>query len=216
MVYTPQDFREERQDVLLDAIKAIHFGAVITYSGKAFTTSHLPLLVNEEKDKIILEGHVARANPLWKIAVTECPVITIFQGPHAYIHPGWYETKKKNGRVVPTWNYQVIHCHGRMEACDSKEWLLTHLEKLTHHHESSRPQPWTLAEAPKDYIEAMVKGIVGLKIYVEKIEGVWKMSQNHPLENRLGVIEGLSFQASEPHANAVSAAMQALESTRKK
>jgi transcriptional regulator len=167
------------------------------------------MLVQERvAGEMVLEGHVSRANPLWKLS-RQTPALAIFQGPQAYIHPGWYPTKKQDGRAVPTWNYIAVHVHGSVSAVQDEKWLEEHLQELTLRNEAARREPWAISDAPPDFIGALMKGIVGLRLTISGIEGNWKMGQKHPLENRLGAARALA--ASERHADQeVGAEMQAL------
>lgn len=201
--------REERREVLLQAIQGIHFGVLVAPSIGALEASHLPMLVREDAGgETVLEGHVSRANPLWKLC-NHTQALAIFQGPQAYIHPGWYPTKKRDGRVVPTWNYIAIHVHGTLSAVEDGSWLGRHLEELTEHNEHPRPEPWSISDAPADFIRSLMKGIVGLRLKVGRIEGNWKMAQKQPLENRMGAAHGLvaSASAADQEVGALVAAL---------
>jgi transcriptional regulator len=196
-MYIAPHSREERREVLLRAIHDIHFGVLVVSSIGALEASHLPMLVREEAEgEIVLEGHVSRANPLWKLC-DQTPALAIFQGPQAYIHPGWYPTKKLDGRAVPTWNYIAVHVHGALSAVEDGSWLARHLQELTARNEDHRPEPWSISDAPADFIGSLMKGIVGLRLKVRRIEGNWKMAQKQPLENRIGAAQGLAASASE-------------------
>lgn len=191
-MYIPKQFRVEDKDQILEMIRSIHLGAVVLFSENRYISSHIPLLAYEEDDKIILEGHIAKGNELSKYATEKNPALIIFQGPHTYIHPGWYAEKEKTGKVVPTWNYVVIHCHGFLEKKESSDWILDHLEQLTNYNEAHREKPWKVSDAPKEFTENLSNHIVGLKMEVHQIDASWKMNQHHSEENRLGVIKGLN------------------------
>ncbi len=118
-------------------------------------------------------------------------VLLIFQGPDGYISPNWYPSKHETGREVPTWNYAVVHVHGRLRVIDDATWLRRLLETLTDHHEAGQPQPWKISDAPEDHIETSLRAIVGLEVSIDRIEGKFKLSQNHPARNYAGVIAGL-------------------------
>jgi transcriptional regulator len=157
----------------------------VTHAAAGLTANHLPFELVDG----VLHGHVARGNELVRLDGAE--VLLIFQGPDGYISPNWYPSKHETGREVPTWNYAVAHVHGRLRVIDEAIWLRRLLETLTDHHEASQPQPWKITDAPEDHIEKSLRAIVGLEITIERIEGKFKLSQNHPEANRLGVIEGL-------------------------
>lgn len=145
-----------------------------------------------------LVGHVARGNPVWRACVgaqdgnaTGAPSIVAFQGPQAYVSPNWYPSKAQDGKAVPTWNYAVVHAHGTARAVDDRARLLQIVSQLTQQHEAAQPHPWQVGDAPPAYIEAMLAGIVGIEIEITRLEGKWKMSQNHSAGNRAGVVAGL-------------------------
>lgn len=193
-MYIAPPSREERHDVLISAIRDMQFGALVRPDGEGLEACHLPMLVQQEADGTwVLEGHVARVNPIWKDAPGRA--LAIFQGPQAYIHPGWYPTKQRDGRAVPTWNYIAVHAHGALSAVDDRGWLARHVEALTRRNEEDRLEPWSIADAPAAYIDAMINGIVGVRLAIERIEGNWKMAQKQPLENRLGAADGLAGSA---------------------
>jgi transcriptional regulator len=206
-MYIAPHSREERRGVLLSAIQDIHFGALVVSHDSGIEASHLPMLVREEPgEPPILEGHVSRWNPLWRL-ISDGPALAIFQGPQAYVHPGWYPTKKRDGRAVPTWNYIAVHAHGNVTVVEDRSWLTRHLAELTEHNEGHRPEPWSMSDAPADFIGALMKGVIGLRFTINKIEGNWKLAQKQPLENRLGAAAGLagSARASDREVGALMA-----------
>ena len=191
-MYASPTTREDRQGVLVAAVRSIKFGALVVVSADGLSATHIPMLVREFANGVVeLEGHVARPNDLWRVAQSGVPALAIFQGPQAYIHPGWYPTKKADGRAVPSWNYIAVHAHGNLEAVDDAAWLRSHLCDLTDLNEADRSEPWALTDAPEDYLAAMMSAIVGLRLRVDRLEGNWKMGQKQRLENRLGAIDGL-------------------------
>lgn len=209
-MYAPKQFREERREVLLSAIGSIRLAALVASSEHSLDAAHLPMIAREEGDALLIEGHVARGNPLWRMIGDGVPALAIFQGPQAYVHPGWLATKRETGKAVPTWNYVAIHAHGHVAINDDPAWLLRHVEELTRLTEAGRPEPWALSDAPDGYIDQLVRGIVGLTLKVARLEGVWKMIQHHPEANRAGVIEGLA-STRELDAMAVADVMRDLE-----
>lgn len=214
-MYSRKESQVKDKNTVIEAVRTIRFGVLVVFSEGKFFSSHLPFIIREENNLMILEGHVSRANELWKQLGKENPAMVIFQGEHAYIHPGWYETKKTTGKVVPTWNYQVIHFHGFAEKQEEPGWLLNHLEKLVTHNEVDQKNPWKISDAPQDYIDGLTRAIVGIQFKVDRFEGALKMNQHHPQENRLGVIEGLK-SSTNFHARAVGDIMQELEARRDK
>jgi len=191
-MYQPAHFKEERLEVLHDLMQAHPLATLVNYGPNGITANHVPLLVHSDvSENGTLRGHIARANPLWKELDASVEVIAIFQGPHHYVTPSWYATKKEHGKVVPTWNYAVVHAHGPLKIIDDGDWLLQQVNSMTTQHETGRDLPWSVNDAPDDYIESRLKGIVGLELPIRRIEGKWKASQNQPDNNRQGVIDGL-------------------------
>jgi transcriptional regulator len=184
-MYMPKHFEETRTDALHGLIRAYPFATVVTHAASALTANHLPFELVDG----VLHGHVARGNELAQQDGAE--VLLVFRGPDGYISPNWYPSKHETGREVPTWNYAVVHVHGRLRVIDDAAWLRRLLETLTDHHEADQPQPWKVGDAPDDHIEKSLRAIVGLEITIERIEGKFKLSQNHPARNRAGVIAGL-------------------------
>ena len=212
-MYAPHQFREERRDVLVAAMRDIQLAAVVTPGPDGLLATHVPVVVREQADDLVLEFHVARQNPHWQLAGANS--LMIFQGPQAYIHPGWYESKTEHGRVVPTWTYVMVHAHGLLEAMETEDELLAHLNQLTDQNEARREKPWAVQDAPEKYIHGMTRAIVGLRMTVEKLEGSWKLNQHKNEADRMGVMSGLSAE-SDQQANSVSALMRGLENVASK
>lgn len=184
-MYTPKHFQETRSEALHGLIRAYPFATVVTHGAGGLAANHLPFELVDG----VLHGHVARGNELAQQDGAE--VLLVFQGPDGYISPNWYPSKHETGREVPTWNYAVVHVHGRLKVIDDAAWLRRLLETLTDHHEAGQPQPWKVGDAPEDHVEKSLRAIVGLEISIDRIEGKFKLSQNHPARNRAGVIAGL-------------------------
>ena len=194
-MYVPSQFKEERVPVLHEAIKRIGFGTLVTLGADGMTASHVPMLVAAEPGPFgMLLGHLARANPQWRTALADQEALAIFAGPHTYITPSWYETKRQTGKVVPTWNYVAIHAYGRLRFIDDPERARANVTGLTKRHEANRAQPWAVTDAPRDFIEAMLKAIVAFELTITRLEGKWKMSQNRPADDRAGVVAGLTSE----------------------
>jgi len=138
----------------------------------------------------MLLGHIPRANPLSETKGSP-EALAIFHGPNSYITPSWYPTKKESGKVVPTWNYQVVHLHGRLRIIDNPKWVLAQIESLTSDNESNFEEPWRVADAPEEFTTRLIKMLVGVEIVITRVVAKSKVSQNHPEENRLGVVAGL-------------------------
>lgn len=212
-MYVPKQFREERRDILIAAMRDIQFATLVTAHEGGLEATHVPTLLVEDGGRIVLECHVARGNPHWKAAADATASMAIFRGPHAYVHPGWYASKAEHGKVVPTWTYLAVHAHGGIETFDDPEALRTHVTRLTERNEAGRADPWAVSDAPEDYIAGMVKAIVGMRLTVERLEGSWKLNQHKPEADRLGTISGLSGEASQD-AHAIADLMRAAEASR--
>jgi transcriptional regulator len=138
-----------------------------------------------------VECHLARANPHWKQLATGAEALLIFSGPQAYIAPGWYPSKLRHGKVLPTWNYSVVHAYGCPEPIEQEGWLRHHVSELTAHREARETKPWTLSDAPPEFIRTMLRAIVGFRIPITRLEGKMKMSQNREQEDKAGIEQGL-------------------------
>lgn len=200
-MYQPPAFKEDRVDVMHHLIEAHPFATLACLVDGALTANHIPLMLHAELgEKGTLRGHVARANPIWKDFDADVDVIAVFQGVQHYITPSWYPTKKEHEKVVPTWNYAVVHAHGPMCVFKEVDWLRTQVESLTDQQETSRDEPWAVTDAPADFVDRQLRGIVGIEIPIARLEGKWKLSQNRAEEDRRGVIDGLG-EESAPEAS---------------
>lgn len=184
-MYQPAHFTMTDSEQLHALMRAYPFATLVVQSADGLAANHLPVEWVEGK----LHGHVARGNEL--ASMHGADVLVIFRGPDGYISPNWYPTKQQTHREVPTWNYAVVHVHGRLRVIEDPSWLRTLLERLTNRHEADQPAPWHVSDAPEDHIEKMLRAIVGLEISMDRIEGKFKLNQNHPTGNCAGVIEGL-------------------------
>jgi len=136
-----------------------------------------------------LRGHVARANPLWHHA--GAAALAVFKGPQAYVSPNWYPSKREHGKVVPTWNYTMVQARGTLHAVDDAPWLHALVRRLTDRHEATQASPWAVDDAPDDYVQQMLRAIVGIEIRLTTLTGKWKVSQNRSAADRQGVADGL-------------------------
>jgi transcriptional regulator len=204
-VYLPPAFRQDRTDVLHDAIRKSGLATLVTLTPDGLIASHVPLLLDPEPAPYgTLTGHLARPNAQARGATGDA--LAIFLGPDAYITPSWYETKRETGKVVPTWNYVAIHAAGPITFFDDPDRLLDVVTRLTERHEDTRAMPWAVSDAPPDFVQGMLRGIVGFSIRITRLEGKWKMSQNRPATDRAGVIAGLAAEGREDVAVIVEAA----------
>ena len=175
-LYVPAHFRIEDRAALVDFMRANAFGTLVSGAAGAMNVSHIPFVIEADPGGAVrLLGHVARANPHWRALEAGDAAVVIFQGPHAYVSPTWYE----NHPAVPTWNYAVVHAHGRATLMDDAR-LRALLESLSSHYESQRPSPWRMRDLAPAYVAAMLRAIVGFTIEVERLEGKFKLSQNRP------------------------------------
>ena len=192
-MYIPPHFAQTDQAKLHDAIERYSFALLVSGSGDDLVASHLPLLLKRDEGPWgTLVGHMARANPQWQSAAGQ-PVLAVFSGPHAYISPTWYASE----RVVPTWNYVAVHAYGRLELIDDEAATLELLHRTVERYEASQPRPWRLADQPAEFIAGLARQIVAFQLPIERLEGKWKLSQNHPGERRERVIEALAGQGGD-------------------
>jgi transcriptional regulator len=200
-MYMPEQFREERAEVLCAFIARHPLGALVATGPEGLIANHIPMLWHPQPDGTgVLSGHVARANPLWKLLAPHSPVLVIFTGAVHYITPSWYPAKQVDGKVVPTWNYSVVHAHGAIRFLRGAPEALATVRELTEHQEAARPAPWAVSDAPAEYLEAHLKHIVPFEIAVTRLTGKFKASQHRAADERASVAaalraEGLSAEA---------------------
>jgi len=192
-MYVPASFKETDVAALHQAIQHAKLGTLVTLGSTGLVASHVPMLVEPDPAPFgTLIGHIARANPQWRETATETAALAIFLGPDAYVSPAWYATKRKTGKVVPTWNYVAVHAYGPVKFYDDADRLLRLVTRLTDAHETGRRDRWRVTDAPAEYTRGMLKAIVGFELPIARLEGKWKMSQNRPAEDVPGIVEGLS------------------------
>jgi transcriptional regulator len=196
-MHIPKVFEQTDINQLESIIVNYPFASLVTHSKNGLEVNHLPLFLDKSAGKYVLQGHIAKANKLWKMLKDKPEVLVIFHGPNCYISPNYYPTKKEDGRAVPTWNYVAVHVKGQLFFSDDAEFKLEMLNNLTFQHEQKESQPWSINDAPEEYIERMLPAIVGLKIEVSEITGQSKISQNQPEVNQQGVVDGLSAKKQE-------------------
>lgn len=191
-MYIPPAFRDDDKESLRATIRAARLATLVTATAEGLLATPLPLLLDEsEGEHGTIYGHVAKANPQWRAPVLG-EGLAIFMGPDAYVTPAWYQTKQETGKVVPTWNYVAIHAYGPVEFFEDADRLLEVVTRLTNLHEGGRASPWSVSDAPPDFIQSQLKGIVGLRMPVARLEGKRKMSQNRNATDRAGVASGLA------------------------
>jgi transcriptional regulator len=191
-MYVPAQFREEDVPTLHTLIREHSLATLVTWGADGLEANHIPMEI--EADPLpygTLRGHVARANPVWQSYAKDVHALAIFVGPQTYITPSWYKTKRETGKVVPTWNYAVVHAHGPLGIVEDRTWLYNLVSRLTRAHEEGRQPEWAVTDAPTDFIDKQLGGIVGIEIPIVRLEGKWKVSQNREPPDRAGVVSGL-------------------------
>jgi transcriptional regulator len=191
-MYIPKPFEERRVEVMHELVRAYPLATLITHSSNGLNANHIPLCLSASPAPYgTLQGHIARANPLYDEINEGIETLAIFHGPNSYITPSWYTTKQETGKVVPTWNYVVVHAYGCLRVVDDALWLRAQLDALTQQSEASFSEPWSVSDAPADHIDKTMAAIVGVEMAITKMLGKWKVSQNQPTKNSVGVISGL-------------------------
>ncbi|MBK3441253.1 MULTISPECIES: FMN-binding negative transcriptional regulator [Pseudomonas] len=195
-MYTPRAFALDDLPEIQQLIQHTRLAQLVTVGENGLQASHLPLLLNpDEGPNGTLYGHLARANPQWRELQNGSEALVIFAGADAYISPAFYPAKAEHGKVVPTWNYIAVHAYGTPEVFSDAERLLKVVTALTDRHESGRAQPWRVSDAPADYIDGMLKAIVGFALPIERLVGKRKLSQNRSAADMAGVRDGLAASA---------------------
>ena len=209
-MYLPSHFAEQRPEVLHQLILDHPLGLLITLAdadadadadtGAGLQANPVPFFLDADPagGPGILRAHVARANPLWREARADVEALVVFQGPQAYISPNWYPAKAEHGKVVPTWNYVTVQARGTLRAIDDAQWLRAFVSRLTQHHEATQAKPWAVTDAPPEFIDSMLRAIVGIEIVLSSLVGKWKVSQNRAVADRTGVVRGLSGRDGAP------------------
>jgi transcriptional regulator len=192
-MYIPRHNEEKRVSVMHSLIVSRPLGTLVTLGASGLFASHIPMILEDNGSQFgVLKGHISRANTQWQDFLPTVDALAIFAGHQHYITPAWYPGTKEHGKEVPTWNYVVVHAYGPLKVTHDDQWLLTNVEKLTSIHEAGSPVPWRVSDAPEDFIRSQLKGIVGLELPIQKLEGKWKVSQNRTERERHGVIDGLA------------------------
>ena len=195
-MYLPKHFTVEDQALLAQLIFEYPLATLAGNLDEHLEINHLPLMLSTDKTK--LYGHIARVNPLIKIANSSNTAVTaVFNGPNAYVTPAWYPSKQETGKVVPTWNYAVVHVEGNIQLIEDPQWLTSHVSQMTNIHEPTYQSEWKLDDAPEEYVQMMLKAIVGIEIDIHKMVGKFKLSQNRPAEDYVAVVDELKQSPEE-------------------
>lgn len=209
-MYLPKQFEETDRDTLHALMRAHPFATWVTQTDAGPLVNHLPLMLDAGRGEHgTLVGHVARANPVWREFSKSTPSVMIFQGAQAYISPSWYPSKREHGKVVPTWNYALVHAHGRPRVIDDRDAVLSIVARLTDVHEAGFSVPWKVSDAPADYVDQMLRAIIGIELPIERLVGKWKTSQNRSASDRQGVADGLNALGTQGVKGAEGAAEMA-------
>jgi transcriptional regulator len=189
-VYLPKHFEQHDRGTVISLMRERPLATLIVATPAGPTADLIPLEFHpDEGEHGTLRGHVARGNPLWRQVGAQA--LAVFTGPDAYVSPGWYPSKREHGKVVPTWNYTMVQARGALRAVDDAPWLRALVGRLTEHHEAQQVQPWSVSDAPDDYVQQMLKAIVGIEIVLTSLIGKWKVSQNRSAADREGVATGM-------------------------
>ena len=192
-MYTPAAFVEEDPKAIAALLVEHPMAQLVTMTEAGLVATPMPMLYEPTADGLgSLVGHVARANRQWAETVSTVEALAIFTGANAYVSPNWYPAKAEHGKVVPTWNYETVHVRGVFVAHDDREWKRALVTRLTQRHESRFDMPWAVEDAPADYIESMLKAIVGIELQITSIQAKRKLSQNRSAEDIAGTIAGLT------------------------
>lgn len=204
-MYIPKAFEQTDTDALHQAISEYPFATLVSQNQQGMDAMHIPLYLDKtDSNSFRLKGHIAKANPLWKNTDKHSDVLVIFQGPNSYISPNYYPSKKIHEKVVPTWNYVAIHVKGKITFIHDAAWKMDMLNVLTDEQEQTQNIPWSVADAPDDFIEKMSNAIVGIEINIESIVGQWKTSQNKSKDDKQGVVDGLAHAEKNDMAELVN------------
>jgi transcriptional regulator len=196
-MYVPDHFRVEDVDEIHALMRARPFATLVSAGPSGLMATHLPTVLKTGGRFGVIHYHLARANPHWKDLVQGDEALMIFQGAEGYVTPRWYPSKAAHGKVVPTWNYAVVHAYGRPEVCEDRDWLKAHVSELVDQQEQGAEKPWAVSDAPDSYVDVMLRGIVGFRFEITRLQGKWKMSQNREDADRVGVVEGLKARGDD-------------------
>lgn len=198
-MYVSKHHQLDEREVVFSIMESHPLGAWVCHPGEELVANHIPFFLDRTRGLHgTLIGHVARANPVWRQLCPDTPSVVLFQGAQSYITPGWYPGKAEHGKVVPTWNYVVAHVHGTARVVEDRNWKLNMLNRLTNSQEVRQTMPWRVGDAPTDYIDKLMRAVVGIEISIDRIEGKLKASQDEDLQDRHGTVKGLQMAPDDP------------------
>lgn len=205
-MYLPPHFAETRPEELTRIIRENPLGVLVTHSDQGLDANHLPFEFDTGKGEHgLLTAHVARANPLWQQCPTGTPVMVVFRATDGYVSPNWYPSKLEAHRQVPTWNYEVVHAHGLLTVRDDQRFVRAMVGRLTRRHEAAEPRPWKMADSAPEFIDSLLRNIVGIEIAVTSLVGKRKLSQNKETRDQAGVAQALRARGNDALAQAMGA-----------
>jgi transcriptional regulator len=211
-MYIRKEHRLDDRDQVFSLIEQQPLGAWVYGGGGTLTVNHVPFLLDRSRGPHgTLLGHVSRANTIWRELDTATSSVVIFQGPQAYVSPGWYPGKAEHGKVVPTWDYAVVHAHGTARVVEDPEWLLDMLNRLTNTHEAGQPAPWSVGDAPAPYIGKLMRAVVGIEISIDRLDAKLKASQDEDMQDRIGTVAGLRGKACPESERMAALVQQAID-----
>lgn len=210
-MYTPAHFAETRPELLHQILRSHPLGMLVTQGPDGLDANHIPFEFDAAAGTPgglgLLTGHVARANPVWQHNPSGTPVLVVFRGAEAYVSPSWYPSKHQHHRQVPTWNYEVVHAHGLLQVHDDARTVRGIVARLTRHHEAAEPRPWKMGDAPPDFIDTLVRAIVGITVQITRLEGKRKLSQNKDVADRQGAASTLQARGHDGLASAMQSTL---------
>ena len=212
-MYTPEHFAIEETGAIVAMMRANPFAVLVSHGTDGLEATHLPTVTKTDgQQPVRIEAHFARPNRHWRQFKDDgAEAMFIYSGAHSYVHPSWYPSKAATGKVVPTWNYAAVHVYGRARLMQDQETLRAHVAELTDQQESGRDQPWALTDAPDDYVNVMLRGIVGMEFEITRFEGKLKMSQNREEGDRHGVVSGLQNEGTDGARQVADLVQQAIK-----
>jgi len=206
-MYLPENFAERRIEELQRIMRDHPLGTIVTHTDRGLDANHIPFELDAGGGACgTLQGHVARANPLWTDVASEAEVLVIFRGHDGYISPSWYPSKHETHRHVPTWNYEVVHAHGKLRVVDDEKFVRGVVARLTRRHEAGEARPWKMGDAPADYLDQMLKMIVGIEVEITRLEGKRKLGQNRDARDLEGAVRALRERGQTQLASAMAGA----------